>query len=107
MAFAIWLADHWYWPVLICMLLFATGVYLNWQREKRREKLTDAELRAIVGDGPRSPNSPDNHGVAQNGRIGPAGDLAGRGRLAAAASVGEVPGTSGDGSSGNGGGEGT
>ena len=49
-----WVVHHWYVPVLLALILFACGFYRNWEKEKRRAKLTESELAARVGDVPGS-----------------------------------------------------
>lgn len=48
---ATWLSDNWHWLLLLPLGAFAIGVYRNWRREKRRGRLTDDQLRVVMGDG--------------------------------------------------------
>ena len=54
-----WMTEHWYLLVLGALLVFAYGAYRNWRREKRRERLTDRELRGVLGEKRPGDDDPD------------------------------------------------
>jgi hypothetical protein len=62
---AMWVAHHWYVPVLLALILFAYGFYRNREKEKRRAKLTESELAARVGDVPGSGGATESYADAE------------------------------------------
>ena len=44
-----WIIEHWYWLVLLGLLVFAWGYFHNWSRERRWKYFTDTELGALLG----------------------------------------------------------
>ena len=60
-----WVAHHWYWPALLALILFAYGFYRNWEKERRRAKLTDSELAARLGDIPGSGGATESYADAE------------------------------------------
>ena len=62
---AAWYIEHWYLLALFCLALFAYGFYRNWQREKRRAKLEDADLSTALGDRPGAGGSLESYADAE------------------------------------------
>jgi hypothetical protein len=88
------LLHNWHWLLVFWLIVLAAGVHLNWRREKRRDRPTDAEVRAMVGDGPRARGAVIRYGDA------PARDRVARGPLDAYGNAANIGGVNSDGPGG-------
>ena len=60
-----WVRENWYWLVLVWLVLFGSGFYGNWRRERLRHKLNDAGVATVLGDRSGAGGALDSYGDAE------------------------------------------